>query len=75
MTKKIGLYFSLLFVFSAPFYYMIMSEGTMKGNALLVLGSMFDPAFAAMLTELIVQKNLKRLCWKLSTLNSTLCAI
>ena len=62
--KKVLSYLSLTVLLSAPFYYLIISEGTLSGGGgLYVLGLMWAPGISAILTRLYWQRNLREMGW------------
>ena len=64
ILKKIGTYLLLTFGLSSIFYYLIISSGSLRaGGFLYVLGLMWSPGTAGMLTQLMYQKNLRGLGW------------
>jgi membrane protease YdiL (CAAX protease family) len=64
--KKIGLFLVLTLAFSSVFYYFIISGGGLQASnaALLVIGLMWCPGVAAMLTQVFFHRSLKGLGWK-----------
>ena len=65
-AKKIRTYLVLTLLFSSVFYYFIISGGGLQtsGAVFLVVGLMWSPGVAAMLTQLIWHRSLKGLGWK-----------
>lgn len=61
--KKILVFLALTFAFSSVFYYLIASAGEL-GDATL-LGLMWSPGVAALITQLIFNGSLRGLGWKL----------
>lgn len=63
--KPIVLFLLLTFALSGIFYYLIIDAGTVRyGNQLYILGKMWCPGIAAIITTLILKRNLKQLGWK-----------
>lgn len=60
--KKILVFLVLVFGFSAIFYVLIAQAGTLGAYS---FGLMFCPAAAAVITQLIFQRNLRGMGWKL----------
>ena len=60
-TKKIWLFLFLTFALSSIFYYFIILSGTIKGYS---TGLMWCPGVAAIITQLVFQRNLRGLGWK-----------
>ena len=58
--KKILVYLALVFVFSAVFYYIMITTGSISGYTFPLMGC---PAVAAILTQLLFQRNLRGLGW------------
>ena len=64
-SKPIFIFLILTFAFSSIFYYLIISAGTLAaGNGLYVLGLMWCPGIAAIITTLYLRRSLKSLGWK-----------
>jgi uncharacterized protein len=59
--KKILFFLILTFAFSSVFYYLIISSGSIQKYS---LGLMWCPGIAALLTQLIFQRNLRGLGWR-----------
>ncbi len=64
--KKIRTYLALTTVFSAIFYALIISAGTLRAHGgLYVFALMWSPGTAALLTRLIHQRNVRGEGWKI----------
>ncbi|MEG9328475.1 CPBP family intramembrane glutamic endopeptidase [Salinimicrobium catena] len=64
-TKATLTFLLLTFALSGIFYYLIIDSGTMAdGNQLYILGLMWCPGFAAIITTFILKRNLKKLGWE-----------
>lgn len=64
VRRGIGIYLLLTLAFSSIFYYLILSAGTLgAGGGRYVLGLMWSPGLAALLTRLLLQKNLRGMGW------------
>ncbi len=64
VRKSILTYLVLTFGLSSIFYYLIISAGTLRaGGGLFVLGLMWCPGTAALLTRLLYQRNLRGMGW------------
>jgi membrane protease YdiL (CAAX protease family) len=64
IRKRIITFLLLTFAFSSVYYYLIISAGTLlAGKGLYVLGLMWCPGIAALITQFIYQKNLRGLGW------------
>jgi membrane protease YdiL (CAAX protease family) len=62
--KKVWTFLTLTVLLSAPFYYLIISGGTLSGGGgLYVLGLMWSPGVSALLTRLFFQRNLRGMGW------------
>ncbi len=65
VRKGILTYLVLTFGLSSIFYYLIISAGTLSaGGGLYVLGLMWCPGTAALLTRLLYQRNLRGMGWR-----------
>lgn len=63
--NKIIAFLCLTFLFSSIFYYLILSSGTMHTNSgIYVLGLMWCPGTAALITQLVFHRSLRGLGWK-----------
>ena len=63
--KKVVLFLVLTFAFSTPFYFQIISAGTVNvAGGLYVAGIMWCPGLAALLTRLVFQRNLHGMGWR-----------
>jgi membrane protease YdiL (CAAX protease family) len=60
--KRILVFLILTFVFSSFFYYLIIKSGSMSSYS---LGLMWCPGAAAIITQLIFQRSLRGMGWKL----------
>lgn len=66
--KKIGLFLGLTLVLSGIFYYLILQESSMQASGgLFTLGLMWCPGISAIITQLIFEKNLRGLGWRMKT--------
>lgn len=64
--RKIATFLALTLAFSSIFYYLILSSGSMAAEGgLYVLGLMWSPGLAGMLTQFIYERTLRGLGWKL----------
>lgn len=65
-TKRLAAFLGLTFVFSAVFYYLIISTGSLggSGTAIYVLGLMWCPGIAALVTQLVFNRSVKGLGWR-----------
>jgi membrane protease YdiL (CAAX protease family) len=61
-TRKILAFLFLTFALSSIFYYFIISSGSIQAYA---LGLMWSPGAAAIITQLIFQRNIRSLGWSL----------
>lgn len=61
-TKKIWIFLLLTFAFSAIFYYFIIAAGSIHTYS---WGLMWSPGVAALITQLIFQRNLRGLGWSI----------
>jgi uncharacterized protein len=62
--RKVWTYLTLTVLLCAPFYYLIISQGTLTaGGGLYVLGAMWSPGVSALLTRLLLQRNLRGIGW------------
>lgn len=62
--KKIIVYLALTLTLSIPFYYYILSAGTIEaGGGIYIVGVMWCPSVAALLTRLVFQRNLRGIGW------------
>jgi len=62
--KKVIVYLALTFTLCIPFYYYIISAGTIEaGGGIYVIGLMWCPGVAALLTRLVFQRNLRGIGW------------
>ena len=59
--KKVIVYLVLTFTLCIPFYYYIISTGAAEGGG--VIGLMWCPGVAALLTRLVFQRNLRGMGW------------
>ncbi len=65
-AKKILTFLAITFALSSIYYALIISAGTLSANGgLLVLGLMWAPGLAGMATQLIYERSLRGLGWKL----------
>lgn len=65
VRKGILTYLVLTFALSSILYYLIISAGTLRaGGGLYVLGLMWCPGTAALLTRLLYQRNLRGMGWR-----------
>ena len=63
--KKVVAFLVLTFAFSTPFYYLIISAGTVNvAGGLYVAGIMWCPGVAALLTRVFFQRNLRGIGWR-----------
>ncbi len=63
--KKIWTFIVLVFLLSSVFYWLILSKESLEEAGPLVLGIMWCPGIAAIITSLIYYKSIKGLGWKL----------
>ena len=64
--KKLFTFLGLLVLFSGVFYYLIISAGSLQAQGgLYVLGLMWSPGLAGMITQLTYEHTLKGLGWKI----------
>jgi membrane protease YdiL (CAAX protease family) len=62
--KKVIVYLVLTFTLCIPFYYYIISTGDVDaGGGIYVIGLMWCPGVAALLTRLVFQRNLRGMGW------------
>lgn len=61
-TQKIWVFLLLTFAFSAIFYYFIIASGSIHSYS---WGLMWSPGVAALITQLIFQRNLRGLGWSI----------
>jgi membrane protease YdiL (CAAX protease family) len=61
-TKKIWVFLFLTFALSSIFYYFIISSGSIQAYS---LGLMWCPGIAALITQLIFQRNIRNLGWSI----------
>lgn len=61
-TKKILVFLFLTFALSSIFYYFIISSGTIQAYS---FGLMWCPGVAALITQLIFQRNIRSLGWSI----------
>jgi membrane protease YdiL (CAAX protease family) len=62
--KKVIVYLTLTFALCIPFYYTIISAGSIEaGGGVYIVGLMWCPGLAALLTRLIFQRNLRGMGW------------
>ncbi len=62
--KRVATYLVLTFALSSIFYYLIISAGTLRvAGGRYVLGLMWSPGVAALLTRLLWQRNLRGMGW------------
>jgi membrane protease YdiL (CAAX protease family) len=62
--KKVIVYLVLTFTLCIPFYYYIISAGAIEaGGGIYVIGLMWCPGVAALLTRLVFQRNLRGMGW------------
>lgn len=62
--QGIAVYLFLTFLLSSVFYYLVISAGTLHAaNGRYVLGLMWSPGLAALLTRLLFQRNLRGQGW------------
>jgi uncharacterized protein len=63
--KKIGVFLAITLAISSVYYYLIISSGSLQTNGgLYVLGLMWAPGIAAIITQLIFNRSLRGLGWK-----------
>jgi len=63
--RPIVLFLSITFALSSIFYFLIIDAGTLSaGNGLYVMGIMWCPGIAGIITMLLLKRNLKQLGWK-----------
>ena len=63
--KPIALFLSITFLLSSIFYFLIIDAGTLAaGGGLYVLGLMWCPGIAALISMKILKRSLKELGWK-----------
>ena len=63
-SKKVRMYLVLTVILAAPFYYLSISAGTLSaGGGLYVLGLMWSPGVSALLTRLLLQRNVRGMGW------------
>lgn len=63
--KPIAIFLSITLALSSIFYFLIIDAGTLSaGNGLYVLGLMWCPGIAGIITMLLLKRNLKKLGWK-----------
>jgi len=63
--KKVVAFLVLTFAFSTPFYFLIISAGTVNvAGGLYVAAIMWCPGVAALLTRLFFQRNLRGIGWR-----------
>ena len=63
MSRKMATYVVLTFGLSSFFYYRIISAGGLTASGFLVLGLMWCPGVAGMITQLVFQGSLKGMGW------------
>ena len=64
LTRKILVFLAITFGLSSVFYYLIISNGSLNAaGGLYVMGLMWCPGIAALITQLIFNKNLAGLGW------------
>ena len=57
-------YLALTVIAAAPFYYLIISAGSVSaGGGVYVLGLMWSPGVSALLTRLLLQRNVRGMGW------------
>jgi membrane protease YdiL (CAAX protease family) len=61
--RKIVAFLALTLAFSSIFYYLIISAGTL--GRLTVLGLMWSPGISALITQIIFQRSLRGMGWRL----------
>jgi membrane protease YdiL (CAAX protease family) len=62
--QKVIVYLALTFALCIPFYYLIISAGSIEaGGGIYVMGLMWCPGVASLLTRLIFQRNLRGMGW------------
>lgn len=62
--KKVIVYLALTFTLCIPFYYTIISTGEVEaGGGIYVIGLMWCPGLAALLTRFVFQRNLRGIGW------------
>jgi len=60
----VSIYLTLMVLISSPFYYIIVSAGTLAiGGGIYVLGLMMAPGVSAVITRLAFQRNLRGMGW------------
>ena len=64
MTKKIAVFLGITLAFSLVFYYLIIAAGSLETNPLYIVGLMWSPGIAAIITQLIFHRSLHGLGWK-----------
>ena len=63
--KPIAIFLTITFALSSIFYFLIIKAGTLHaGNGLYVLGLMWCPGIAGIITMLLLKRKLKLLGWK-----------
>jgi uncharacterized protein len=64
--NKLITFFILLAILSSIFYYLIISAGSLMANGgVYVMGLMWSPGIAAIITQLVFHRSLRGLGWKL----------
>ncbi len=67
LARRVGVYLVLTFAFSFIFYFLIIRAGTLGGGGgWWVMGLMWCPAVAAILTSLFVKRPLRQIGWRWS---------
>ena len=65
--RRVGTYLVLTFAFSSVFYFLIIRAGTLEGGGgLWVVGLMWSPAAAALLSSLLTARRLSEIGWRWS---------
>lgn len=65
-TKKIFTFLALTLAFSSIFYYLIISSGSMNtAGGLYVFALMWSPGLAGIITQLVFERTLRGMGWKL----------
>lgn len=72
MKKKLLIFFTLLILGCSAFYYIIIHNNCFKGGSIFVLGLMWMPATAGLITKLIIDHTIKGIGWRLCSIKNIL---
>jgi len=61
--RKVIVYLLLTFTLCIPFYYFLISTGAVEDGGIYIIGLMWCPGVAALLTRLVFQHNLRGMGW------------